>query len=264
MEQHGNGLLRGSLELPVRLTNVSRLDGGAPLLWRVEQTSLPLALLIGAAGVGATTVLLVVFSFLDLERLLREGLDNLKGQEAENIHNVVIGLGLGDDPEARPLAKPLALAVGEGGLATLRPEDVLLLGHVLGALIGRGEALKGRIVLLLLLLVLLVVALGHLDREEAVDVPSKAHLGPLVLGLRGDVRGARNDTSRIVGGGEVGRIGTSLVVGVLDVLADVLPGQERSKTRDLGLVVADEEDQIIRRDGARATPTRQLRATTEL
>jgi hypothetical protein len=28
--------------------------------------------------------------------------------------------------------------------------------------------------------------------------------------------------------------------------------------------MADEEDQVIRRDGARATPSRQLRATTEL
>jgi hypothetical protein len=28
--------------------------------------------------------------------------------------------------------------------------------------------------------------------------------------------------------------------------------------------MANEEDQVIRRDGTRATPTRQLRATTEL
>jgi hypothetical protein len=28
--------------------------------------------------------------------------------------------------------------------------------------------------------------------------------------------------------------------------------------------MADQEDQVIRRDGARATPIRQLRATTEL
>lgn len=243
---------------------MSRLNRGTSLLRRVEEPGLALALLgVGTCSVRPATIFLVVFPLLDLERFLRKSLNNLKGQEPENVHNIIVGLGFGDDSKARPLAEPLALAVGEGGLATLRPEDVLLPGHVLRALVGRGETLEGRIVLLLLLFVLLVVALGDLDREVAVDVPGKAHLSPLVLGLRGDVRGSGNGTGCIVGG-KVSRISTSLVVRVLDVLTNVFPGQEGTETGDFGLVVADEEDQVIRRDGAGATPAGQGGATTEL
>jgi hypothetical protein len=96
-----------------------------------------------------------------------------------------------------------------------------------------------------------------------VDIPGKAHLSPLVLGLCGDVRGPSDGTGRIVGG-KVSRISTPLVVGVLDILANVLPGQKGAETGDLGLVVADEEDQVISRDGTGATPAGQGGATTEL
>lgn len=243
MQQHSFGLLGSSLQFAIGLTNVSWLNGSAPLLGRVEQAGLALSFLHVLTGFGAsTTVLLVVFALLDFKCLLGQSLDDLEGKESEDVNNVIVWLGFGHDSEACPLAESLALAVGEGSLATLGPEYILLPCHVAGTFISGGKTLEGRVVLFLLFFILFIFTLGDLDGVETVDIPRKSDFGALVLGLGGHVCGACNNTSCIVGGSKVGGVTTTLVVGILDVLADVLPGQEGSQTGDLSLVVANQED----------------------
>lgn len=166
-----NLLARCGLQLPEGFTNMARFDRSAAFLRRIKQAGLLLALFGGIAGIGTTTVLPVIFALLDFQRLLSQGLDDLEGQETQDVDDVIVRLRLGDDTEPGPLAEALGFAVGEGGLAALRPEDVFLLGHVLGALVRGGQTLEGGGVLALFLVILIVLALGDLDREEAVVVP---------------------------------------------------------------------------------------------
>lgn len=260
------------------LLHVSRLDGLAILLGRIEEASFALALALTGAiargttgGASATTtasfLLEEIFGLFHLEGLLGQGLDDLKGQEPQNVDDVVVGLAVRDDAEAGPLAETLALAEGEGGLATLGPVDVLLARHVLGALVGLLEPLQRREVHLFLLFILLVLALRHALAVEARDVPRQPDLGLLVLLARVRHRAAAAEHVRrggVVPAREVGRVAAALVVRGLDVLAHVLPREEGAQTRHLGLVVPDQEDEVVRRDGARSTPGRQSRALGEL
>lgn len=253
--QHSPTLLGACLQAPKSLLDVLRLDRRLPFRRRIKQSLRRLPLL----GLVAACLLEQVFVLLDLERFLSQGLHHLESQEAQDVDDVVRGLAVGDVVEAGPLPETLALAVGEGGLAELGPGDVLLLGHAAGALVGLAQPLEGDEVHLLLLLVFLVLALRHLLGEERGWLPGQADLALLVL--LGCVVGRPSD-DRVFAGAEVSV--TALVVAVLDVLADVLPGQEGSEARDLGCVVADLEDQIVNGNGPRATTSSQLRATTQL
>ena len=166
-----------------------RLNWRASLLWHLKQTaSFPLPLLACLLPSAASVQLLVRQSFcrFDLQRLLRQRLHDLKGQESENVNHVVVRFAVDDGPEAGPLAEALALAEGEGCLPAVAPVDVLLLGHVLGAFVGGGEARERRFVLLLLFFVFFVVALGDLFGEEGVDFPGEDEFG--FLGRAGFLR----------------------------------------------------------------------------
>lgn len=181
---------------------MSWLDGGLANSRWVEEAFDSLALL---ALVLDTALLLVqVLLLLDAERLLSESLDDLKGQESENIDNIVVWLRLSDGTKASPLAETLALAEGERCLAVLRPRDVLLLGHGLGALISLLEALEGSVVHFLFILVVFVIALGDFLGVEGGDLPGKSDLGFLVL--LGDVDGAGGGDGGdgLVSGADVG------------------------------------------------------------
>lgn len=143
-----------------------RLDRRPALLGHFEQgTQLALALLQVrlATGRARRPRRLEVLRGLDLQRLLGQRLHDLEGEETEDVDDVVVGLAVGHDAEAGPLAEALALAEREGGLATVGPEDILVACHVLGAFVSRGEARKRRFVLLFFLFVVFfVVALGYL------------------------------------------------------------------------------------------------------
>ena len=132
-------LVGNDLQATKRLSDVLRLDRGATLLRHLKQRAqlpLPLLRLASRRGRARRPRIIQVLRGLDLERLLRDGLDDLEGQEAEDVDDVVVGLAVGDDAEAGPLAEALALAEGEGGLAAVGPVDVLVARHVLGAFVG--------------------------------------------------------------------------------------------------------------------------------
>lgn len=259
--EHGPRPLGPLLETAEGLLDVPRLDGPLPLAGGVEEPLLELPLLgagVVAAALGAGDVLLL----LDLEGDLGEDLHHLEGQEAKDVDDIVRGLAVRHDAEAGPLPEPLALAVGEGGLAVLGPGDVLVLGHDLGALVGAAEALEGDEVHLVLILVLLVLALGDLDGVEGGLLPGEADLGLLVL-LGLVVHGAADDAAdRVVATGDVSF--GAFVVRVLDVLAHVLPGEKGPEARDLGLVMADLEDEIVDADGLGSAAGSKLCAGSEL
>lgn len=264
MEVHSNPLARHGLQLPESLMDVARFNGSAAFLRRIEQASLLLALFGGISSVGTTTVFPMIFALLDFQSLLSQGLDDLEGEETQDVDNIVVRLGLGDDTEAGPLTETLGLAVGEGGLATLRPEDVLLLGHVLGAFVSSGQTLEGGGILALLLVIFVILALGNLDGEEAVVVPRQGDLGALVLWLGCYISRASSDAGRIVGGSEIGCIATTLVVRVFDVLANILPGEERAEALNLLLVVAYEENQVVDADRTGSTTGSEVGTAGEL
>jgi hypothetical protein len=265
--QHRPRLLRPLLQPPEGLGDVPRLDGGLALAGGVEQALRELALL-GAGGLlAALGALQAGLLLLDVEGDLGQGLDHLKGQEAEDVDDVVRGPRVGDDAEAGPLAEALALAEGEGGLAVLGPGDVLLLGHGLCALVGLLQALQGDVVHLLLLLVLLVLALGHVLVVEGRRLPRQAGPGGARLldaGVVGGPAGARDDAAGdgVLAGAEVGL--AALLVRVLGGLADVFPGEEGAEAGDLGLVVADLEDEVVDGDGAGAAAGGEVGAVAEL
>lgn len=89
--EHSPSLLGSLLKPPEGLLDVSGLDWRTAFAGGVEKALLVLALLVragiarGGAGLGARDVLLL----LDLERDFSQGLDHFKGEEAENINNVV-------------------------------------------------------------------------------------------------------------------------------------------------------------------------------
>lgn len=239
---------------------MSRLNGRLANRRRIKQALDSLALL--ALVLDAALLLIQVLLLLDAQRLLGEGLHDLKGQKAEDIDNIIVWLGFRDCSEASPLAETLALAEREGCLAILGPRDVLLLGHGLGALIGFLEALEGGVVHFLLVLVVFVVALGDFLGVEGGDLPGKPDLGFLVL--LGDVDGAGGGDGGdgLVAGADVGFV--AFVVRVLDVLADIFPGEESAEARDLGGVVADQEDEIVRGYGLGAATGGVLGAGAQL
>lgn len=239
---------------------MSRLNGRLSNRRRIKQALDSLALL--ALVLDTALLLIQVLLLLDAQRLLGEGLHDLKGQKAQDIDNIVVRLGLGDRPEASPLAEALALAESEGCLTVLRPRDVLLLGHGFGSLIGFLEALEGGVVHFLLVLVVFVVALGDFLGVEGGDLPGKPNLGFLVL--LGDVDGAGggDGCDGLVAGADVGFV--AFVVRVFDVLADVFPGEEGAEARDLRGVVADQEDEVVRGDGLGAATGGVLGAGAQL
>lgn len=141
------------------------LDRSSSLLWHFEQSaSFPLPLVHGLLIDSASTCLRVrrVLRSFDIQRLLGQGLDNLKGQEAEDINDVVVRFAVDDGPKARPLSESFALPECKAGLSTVGPVDVFLSGHVFGTLVSRRQARKGRFILFLFLLVFFVVSLGNL------------------------------------------------------------------------------------------------------
>jgi hypothetical protein len=119
------------------------------------------------------------------------------------------------------------------------------------------------VVHLFFLLVFLVVALGDLDRVEGCRFPGKADLGLFVfLCCVVDWTAGDHAADGILSGAQV-RL-AALVVGILDVLAYVLPGEKCAQPRYLGRVVADLEDEVVDGDGARSAPRSQLGAVLKL
>lgn len=114
------------------------LDLRLPLLGHVEQRpDLPFPLL-GIPGRIRRPLVVQVLGRFDLQRLFRQHLHDLKGQEAEDVNHVVVGSAVRHDPEAGPFAESLGFAEGEGGLPAFGPVDVLFFGHVSGAFVGAG------------------------------------------------------------------------------------------------------------------------------
>ena len=236
--QHSARLLWAHLKSAESLLNMSWLNGGLANRRGIKQALDSLTLL--ALVLDAALLLVQVLLLLDTQGLLSESLDDLKSQESEDIDNIIVRLRLSDCPKASPLAETLALAKREGRLTVLRPRDVLLLSHSLCALISLLEALEGSVVHFLLVLVVFVVALGDFLGVERGDLPGEADLGFLVL--LGDIDGAGggDGCDGLVARADVGFV--AFVVRVLDVLADVFPGEEGAEAGDFGGVVADEED----------------------
>lgn len=220
--QHGPNLLGPLLQPAKGLLHMLRLNGRLALAGRVKQRVRVLALL-DTRVIGAVERARQVLLLLDLEGHLGERLDHLERQEAKDVDDIVRGLAVRHDAEARPLAEALALAVREGGLAVLGPGDVLLARHGLCALVGLAQALQRDVVHLLLLLVLLVLALGHLDRVEGRGLPGEADLGLFVLLGRVVDGTARHDAAAdgVIARREI-RVG-ALVIRVLDILSHVFP-----------------------------------------
>lgn len=238
------------------------LNGCAPLTRGVEETLLQLTLLgagVFAAALGSSHVLLL----LGLESHLRQRLDHLKSEETQDVDDVVRGLAVGDDAEARPLAKALALAPGKRCLAVLGPSDIFLPGHGLGALVSLAQSLKGDVIHLFLFLVVLVVSLGDLDGVKGGRLPWQADLGLFVL-LSLDVDGTAsgNYASRVVSTSEVGI--STFVVRVLDIFTHVFPRQKSTQSGYFGLIMADLENEIVCADRFGAAPGCKLSAVSEL
>lgn len=137
-------------------------DGRPGLLGRIEQAGLAPALLTPLLLVAAALALLRVFDCLDLERLLGQQRDDLVREEAQDVDDIVIGLAVGYDAKARPLAEALALAEGERGLSAFGEVQVLFCVHAFGALVGLLEASQRCCRHLVFLFIFLVFSLGHL------------------------------------------------------------------------------------------------------
>jgi hypothetical protein len=219
--QHGAELLGALLQAAEGLLHVPRLNRRATLARRVEKALRELALL-GASRLAR--VLAHVLVVLDLERLLGQGLHHLKGQEAEDVDDVVGRLAVCDEAEASPLSEALALAVGERGLTEFGPGDVFLAGHGLGALVGFAQAREGDGVHFLLFFVLLVFALGDFHVEVGEGLPRKTDSRLLVFlcCILDWATGYNTAADRIFAGTDICL--AALVVRILDVLAYVLPG----------------------------------------
>ena len=167
------------------------LDRRPPLLGHLEQRALlplPLPLIrLRAHHTRHGPLIIQILGGFDLQRLFRQGLHDLKGQEAQDIDDVIVGFGVGDDPEAGPFAEPLAFAEGEGRLAAVGPENVFVLGHVLGALVGGGEAGEGCGGLFgfvfALVGVVFVFALRYLFGVKGGYVPGEADAGFFASGV---------------------------------------------------------------------------------
>ena len=162
------------------------------------------------------TLLPALLALLDADRLFCDRLNDLEGQKAEDIDDVVVGLGVRDDAEAGPLAEAFALAEGEGGLAAVGPEDVLVARHVARAFVGGREAGERGFVLLFFRVVGFVFeviggevggvgvgvgargdAVGGGFGEEGVDFPGQDQFG-------------------FLGGGSVGLFGRRIIGGFGD------------------------------------------------
>lgn len=90
---------------------------------------------------------------------------------------------------------------------------------------------------------------------ETRDLPWQSNLGFLIL-LR-SVADSRTSAAyaraqRIVASSKISSVTATLVVRVFDVLADILPGEKGTETRDLSLVMANEENEIVSGDRADA------------
>lgn len=60
------------------------------------------------------------------------------------------------------------------------------------------------------------------------------------------------------------RIGTSVALALLGVLAHIFPAEVRLEAVHLGAIVANQEDEILGRQGARGSPLRKLARLDDL
>lgn len=217
--EHGPALLWSCLQSAKRLLDMSGFHRCLSLARRIEQSLRQFPLLHARVVTGC--LLEEIFVLFDLQRLLRQGLDHLEGQETEDVDYIVRRLAVGDVVETSPLAKPFPFAVRKGCLSEFRPGDVFLLGHTSGAFVGFAEALKSDKVHFLFFFVLFVFAFGDFLTKEGRWLPGQTDFGLLVL-LRCVVD--RTSYDRIFTGTKV-RV-SSFIVRVLDVLAHVFPRKE--------------------------------------
>ena len=214
------------------------------LLRRVEQARLALALLVlgRVASLPGFEILAFLFEF---ERRFRQRLHHFKGQEAEAVDDVVVGLAVGQRAEAGPLAEALALAEGKGCLAAFAEMDVLVFGHVLGAFVGGFKALESYFVHAVFLVVFLILQVWCDDGEHVLNVPRENDLIPLVLFRR--ITRSGSGTRHVPGDGIVSSyVGVAaLVIRILGGFADVFPGEKFLEPCRLGLVVANDEEHVM-------------------
>jgi hypothetical protein len=112
----------GSLQSAESLSDVLCVYWGSCLFWWIEQAGFSTnsfsSLLI---LVAATLSSLYIFGILDSEGFFCQSLDNLKGEETQDIDDVVVWLAVSDDAETSPFAEAFALAESERGLTALAP-----------------------------------------------------------------------------------------------------------------------------------------------
>lgn len=213
------------LQPPERLLNMPRAHGRPGLLGRIEQPRLAPALLAALLLVPAAVALVRVFDRFDFQRLLGEQRDDLVRQEAQNVHDVVVGLAVRHDAEARPLAETLAFAEGERCLSALGEVQIFLGVHAFGALVGLLEARERGGGHFVFLFVFFVFALGDLFAVETRHVPGQADFGFFVLAVARADAGSRAERGVVGGQVEVvgGGVGTTFVVAVFGAFAHVFP-----------------------------------------
>ena len=119
--------------------DVFGLDWRAAFLRHFEQrTAFPLSLLRSFRVASATVRFLAcqVFCLFDFQCFFCDGLHNLKGEEAQDVDDIVIGFRFRDDAEPGPFPESLALSEREAGLSTFAPVQVFVGRHVLGPFVG--------------------------------------------------------------------------------------------------------------------------------
>jgi hypothetical protein len=144
-------------------------------------------------------------------------------------------------------------------LTVFRPCYIFFTGHDFGALVGLAQTLEGDVVHFFFFLVLFIVALGDLDCKKGRGFPGETDFGLFILLGRFVYGAARNDTADgIVTGSDV--CICAFVVGVLDVFADVFPGEKCAEARYFGLIMAYLEDEVVGADRFGATTSGELSA----